>query len=64
MPQLLKPAFPRACAPQQENPLQLEAHAPQLEEPPLTAIRGKLTQHQRLSTAKVNKEINKIIIFF
>ena len=33
-PQLLKPPHPRACALQQEKPLQWEAHAPQLESSP------------------------------
>ena len=32
--QLLKPAHPRACALQQEKPLQWEAHTPQLESNP------------------------------
>ena len=33
-PQLLKPAHPRACALQQEKPLQQEAHVPQQESSP------------------------------
>ena len=47
MPQLLKPACPRACAPQQEKPLQWEARARQLESRSHTPV--------KTHTTKINK---------
>ena len=45
--QLLKPARPRASAPQQEKPLQWEAHAPRLDSGPQLSTAGeKPTQHE------------------
>ena len=43
--QLLKPEHYRACALQQEKPLQWEDHAQQLESRPLIATREKLSSN-------------------
>ena len=53
VPQLLKPAHPRACALQQEGPLQSEACILQLESSNQLLQLGKaLSKQQRPSTAK------------
>ena len=52
MQQLLKPARPRAGAPQQEKLLQWGARVPQLEK--------DCAQQQRLGAA-INKQIDKIL---
>ena len=46
----------RVCALQQEKPLQWEAHALQLELPPLTTTRENLRQKRRSSSAR-NKSL-------
>ena len=52
MPQVLKPACSRACAPQQEKLLQWEAHALQLDNSPyLPQLQKACVQQQRPSAA-------------
>ena len=56
MPQLLKPAGPKACAPQQEKPPQQEACAPQLESSPhLPQLEKAHAQQLRTSTIIIHK---------
>ena len=51
--QLLKPSSPRAHAPQQEKPLQWEAHAPELDTNPNSLqLDNSLRSQRRPSTAK------------
>ena len=65
-PQLLKPAHPKACGLQQEEPPQWEAQAPQLESSPhsLQLEKSPTQQQPRPSTAKNNKYINLKKNFF
>ena len=54
LPQLLKPVCPRACALQEEKPLEWEAHTPQQESRPRSLqLEKSCTQQQRPSAVKI-----------
>ena len=58
VPQLLKPACPRACAPHKEKPLQWEAHMPQRQSGPIAITREKPNQLSKIMYQKKTKIFN------
>jgi len=55
--QLLKPMHPKACAPQQKEPPQWEAWAPQLERSPCSLQLERAQATEDVAQPKINKII-------